>query len=85
MATRSFWGRPMQTDMDPTGAYLVYAVGIPLVLLLIVFEATLCALRGWRYYTRSDTLGSLGLLICTSISIVLSICTRCCRSGRSGC
>ena len=40
----------------------MYTVGVPLVLALIAFEAVLCAWRGWHYYTRSDTLGSLGLL-----------------------
>lgn len=52
----------MQPDLDPTGAFLVYTVGVPLVLLLIAVETVLCSIRGWRYYTRSDTLGSLGLL-----------------------
>jgi sterol desaturase/sphingolipid hydroxylase (fatty acid hydroxylase superfamily) len=41
---------------------IVYAVGVPIVLLLIAVEAVLCAARGWQYYKRSDTLCSLGLL-----------------------
>lgn len=52
----------MQPDVDPTGASMVYAIGVPLVLLLIAVEAVICSLKGWRYYTRGDTLGSLGLL-----------------------
>ena len=52
----------MQPDVDPTGAYVVYALGVPLVLALIFIEVLVCSLRGWRYYNTSDTLGSLGLL-----------------------
>ncbi|MEM9257313.1 MAG: sterol desaturase family protein [Pseudomonadota bacterium] len=48
--------------MDPSGASLVYVIGVPVVMLLIAVEAVVCSLKGWRYYTRPDTLGSLGLL-----------------------
>jgi sterol desaturase/sphingolipid hydroxylase (fatty acid hydroxylase superfamily) len=52
----------MQSDVDPMGALVVYAVGVPLVLLLIFAEAVICSIKQWNYYKRSDTLCSLGLL-----------------------
>ena len=52
----------MQADVDPTGALVMYALGVPLVLLLIAVEAVLCGVKGWKYYSRQDTLCSLGLL-----------------------
>jgi sterol desaturase/sphingolipid hydroxylase (fatty acid hydroxylase superfamily) len=52
----------MQPDVDPMGALVVYAVGVPLVLLLIFAEAVICSIKQWNYYKRSDTLCSLGLL-----------------------
>jgi sterol desaturase/sphingolipid hydroxylase (fatty acid hydroxylase superfamily) len=52
----------MHTDIDPTGTLALYALGVPLVLLLILVEAVLCNLKGWRYYQAKDTWCSLGLL-----------------------
>jgi len=52
----------MQQEVDPSGALMVYAIGVPLVVLLIVVEAVLCAVKGWNYYERKDTACSLGLL-----------------------
>jgi alkylglycerol monooxygenase len=52
----------MQPDVDPMGALVLYAVGVPLVLLLILVEAVLCNVKHWDYYKSSDTLCSLGLL-----------------------
>jgi alkylglycerol monooxygenase len=52
----------MQPEVDPAGALIVYAVGVPLVLLLIAIEAVVCGVKGWGYYSRQDTLCSLGLL-----------------------
>ena len=52
----------MPQEVDPTGALVIYAVGVPLVLLLIAVEAAVCSVKGWHYYRRQDTLCSLGLL-----------------------
>ncbi|MEH6589058.1 MAG: sterol desaturase family protein [Halioglobus sp.] len=52
----------MQIDVDPIGTLVLYAVGLPLVLLLIVLEAVICNFKNWDYYERNDTLCSLGLL-----------------------
>ena len=52
----------MPPDVDPTGALIVYAVGVPLVVLLIVIEAVLSGIKGWGVYSRDDTLCSFGLL-----------------------
>ncbi|MEH6592703.1 MAG: sterol desaturase family protein [Halioglobus sp.] len=52
----------MQPDVDPMGALVIYAVGVPLVLLLIFVEAVFCNVKNWDYYKRSDTLCSLALL-----------------------
>lgn len=52
----------MQPDVDPTGAMAVYAIGVPLVLLLIFVEALVCHTRNWDYYKSRDTWCSLGLL-----------------------
>ena len=52
----------MQTDLDPTGVAMVYAVGVPVVLLLILVEAVVSAWQRRGYYKRHDTLCSLGLL-----------------------
>ncbi len=45
-----------------SGAFVAYAVGGPLVLLLIAIEAILSAVRQKHYYSTSDTLCTLGLL-----------------------
>jgi sterol desaturase/sphingolipid hydroxylase (fatty acid hydroxylase superfamily) len=49
--------------MDMVSATTVYAVGVPLIIAGIVLEA---AISGWKqtnYYQRSDTWGTIGLLL----------------------
>ncbi|MFT4998742.1 MAG: alkylglycerol monooxygenase, partial [Flavobacteriales bacterium] len=49
--------------MDMVSTTTVYAVGVPLIITAIVLEA---AISGWKhtnYYERSDTWGTIGLLL----------------------
>ena len=41
----------------------VFAVGIPIVFLLIAIEVLVASRTGRRYYTKGDTLGTVGLLV----------------------
>jgi len=52
----------MEAELNPSGAIAVYAVGVPLVILMIAIEAVFVSVRQLGYYKRSDTLCSLGLL-----------------------
>lgn len=40
----------------------VYAVGVPIIVLMIAAEAAVSAWKSTRYYDREDTLGTLGML-----------------------
>jgi sterol desaturase/sphingolipid hydroxylase (fatty acid hydroxylase superfamily) len=51
-----------EIEVDPTGALVLYAFGVPAVLALILIEALLCSARGWRFYRQEDTWCTLGLL-----------------------
>lgn len=44
------------------GTTAAYAIGVPLVLVLIAIEASYSAANGLRLYKQPDTLGTLGLL-----------------------
>lgn len=52
----------MQPELNAGGALTVYALGVPLVLLLILVEAIISAWRRRDYYQHQDTMCSLGLL-----------------------
>ena len=42
--------------------YIIYAIGAPIILFLIVLEITISALKGLKYYNFKDSLGSIGLI-----------------------
>ena len=42
--------------------YMIYAIGAPIILFLIVLEITISALKGLKYYNFKDSLGSIGLI-----------------------
>jgi len=48
--------------VDPLTTATVYAVGVPIILALIVFEVALSTWQNRHYYRLRDTLGSLGLM-----------------------
>ena len=53
--------------------YMIYAIGAPIVLFLIVLEITISALKGLKYYNFKDSLGSIGLI---TGNIVINIITK---------
>ncbi|MEO0368646.1 MAG: sterol desaturase family protein, partial [Pseudomonadota bacterium] len=48
--------------MEPITTSTIYAIGVPIILLMIAVEATISSWRNTSYYQREDTLGTLGLL-----------------------
>ena len=42
--------------------YMIYAIGAPIILFLIVLEITISTLKGLKYYNFKDSLGSIGLI-----------------------
>ena len=58
--------------MQAISTTTVYAVGVPIILTLILFETIVSARRNLRFYELGDTCGTMGLLfgnILTSVSI----------------
>ncbi|MDC0225764.1 sterol desaturase family protein [Gammaproteobacteria bacterium] len=53
--------------------YMIYAIGAPIILFLIVLEITISALKGLKYYNFEDSLGSIGLI---TGNIVVNIITK---------
>ena len=53
--------------------YMIYAIGAPIILFLIVLEITISALKGLKYYNFKDSLGSIGLI---TGNIVVNIITK---------
>ncbi len=49
--------------MEEVNTAVVYAVGVPIILLLILSEAAISSWKNYNYYERGDTLGTIGLLL----------------------
>jgi len=62
--------------MEMAGAiteYTIYAIGAPIILVLIMTEAIISGLKGLQYYNYKDSLGSIGLI---TGNVVINIVTK---------
>ncbi|HEB28464.1 MAG TPA: sterol desaturase family protein [Porticoccus sp.] len=48
--------------MAEVSTVTVYAVGVPIILLMIAAEAIVSAWKGYRFYDARDTVGTVGML-----------------------
>ena len=48
--------------MEAVTSGTIYAVGVPIILLMITCEAVVSSWKHYNFYERGDTLGTLGLL-----------------------